>query len=156
MKKLVLSLVCLIAALSLISITFSAKPEIAKCFAEQTLEPSEVTQAGYRYVPPPIYHPTPYYHYHGGYHRGGPCFIATAAYEDPNHAYVKILQEFRDRWLMTNRPGQAFVGFYYENGPHAARFVQEHTYLKPAIRAVLLPVIGFAYVLNAIGDCKGG
>ncbi|MEK7285672.1 MAG: CFI-box-CTERM domain-containing protein, partial [Nitrospirota bacterium] len=42
------------------------------------------------------------------------CFIATAAYGSYLDPHVQVLRNFRDRHLLTNRPGQIFVHFYYQ------------------------------------------
>ena len=46
---------------------------------------------------------------------GGGCFIATAAYGSPLHPHLDSLRDFRDRFMMTNRPGRALVAFYYRH-----------------------------------------
>ena len=37
------------------------------------------------------------------------CFIATAAYGSPSHPYVKVLQDFKDRYLMPYKFGHLFI-----------------------------------------------
>jgi hypothetical protein len=72
---------------------------------------------------------------------GGGCYIATAAYRsylDP-HAYV--LRNFRDRYLLTNALGQAFVNSYYIYSPPLADFIRKHETLKIAARSTLEPVV---------------
>jgi hypothetical protein len=54
---------------------------------------------------------------------GGSCFVATAVYGDTHHADVETLRQFRDRLLLTNRPGRLMVRFYYWVGPILARWV---------------------------------
>ena len=44
----------------------------------------------------------------------GPCFIATAVYEDYNHPQVMVLRTFRDKYLLTNNLGTQFVNLYYK------------------------------------------
>jgi len=78
------------------------------------------------------------------------CFIATATYGNPDHPIVAILREFKDRHLETNIPGKAFIAFYNENGPLAADFVTRNEWTKPVVKAVILPVVGFAFVANSI------
>lgn len=76
------------------------------------------------------------------------CFIATAAYGYYSAPQVRALRKFRDEYLLTNAGGRAFVRWYYEHGPRAARFIDEHPSLKPAVRAALLPAVGGAMFLT--------
>lgn len=69
------------------------------------------------------------------------CFIATAAYGTPMAGEIQILREFRDEYLLTNRPGRAFVDFYYRTSPPIARFITDHPGLKPMVRTALVPAI---------------
>jgi hypothetical protein len=72
------------------------------------------------------------------------CFVATAAYGSPLAPSVLVLREFRDRFLVTNAPGRAFVRWYYTNSPAAARYLVEHPSLKPLAQAALAPVVAAA------------
>lgn len=74
---------------------------------------------------------------------GGGCFIATAAFGSPLEKHVKILRNFRDTHLMTNKPGRMFVAFYYKNSPPVADFISENIVLKLMVRAALMPFILF-------------
>ncbi len=69
------------------------------------------------------------------------CFIATAAYGSGLAPEVLTLREFRDRYLLTNGPGQALVEWYYRVSPPAAAFIAEHESLKTAARWGLTPVV---------------
>ena len=69
------------------------------------------------------------------------CFIATAAFGSGLAPEVLTLREFRDRYLLTNGPGQAFVDWYYRVSPPAAAFIAEHESLKTAVRWGLTPVV---------------
>jgi len=78
---------------------------------------------------------------------GGGCFIATAAFGSYLEPRVMLLKEFRDRYLLTNSPGKRFVKAYYQYGPHAANHVEEHDWLKPIVRVLLMPLVGISYIL---------
>ena len=77
----------------------------------------------------------------------GGCFIATAAFGSPMVGQVEILRQFRDRYLLTNHPGQKFVAWYYRNGPAAANYIKGKPLAKAAIRVALYPLIGFSFLL---------
>lgn len=72
---------------------------------------------------------------------GPACFIATAAYGSPMHEHVERLREFRDRFLLPNRAGQAFVGLYYRYSPAAARYISTRPWLRAAVRWLLAPLV---------------
>jgi len=76
------------------------------------------------------------------------CFIATAAYGYYSAPQVQALRNFRDRFLLTNEFGNAFVSWYYANGPAAAAWLNEHPQYKPLVRAALLPAIGMALFMT--------
>jgi uncharacterized repeat protein (TIGR02543 family) len=87
----------------------------------------------------------------GGGRGDGLCFIATAAYGSPLHPHVKILRDFRDKYLMPNTLGRNFVDVYYKYSPFVADIVTKHKVLKIATRIYLLPVIVFCYSLLHAG-----
>jgi hypothetical protein len=72
---------------------------------------------------------------------GGGCFIATAAWGSRLAPEVVTLREFRDRYLITNAAGQAFVEWYYRVSPPAAAFIAEHEALRTAARWGLTPIV---------------
>jgi PKD repeat protein len=76
---------------------------------------------------------------------GGRCFIATAAYGSYLDPQVMVLREFRDKYLLTNTPGKAFVAFYYRISPPIADFIARHEYVRVFTRLLLTSVI---YGLN--------
>ena len=82
---------------------------------------------------------------------GSACFIATAAYGSSIEPKVTLLRKFRDRFLLNNRMGNAFVDFYYEYSPPIANFIAIHASLRAATRWVLLPVINLSWVALHIG-----
>ena len=79
------------------------------------------------------------------------CFIATAAYGSPSEPHVKVLRDFRDRFLLTNSAGNAFVDLYYVYSPHIAEFIAKHANLQTMVRWSLLPFVGISWVLLKLG-----
>jgi uncharacterized repeat protein (TIGR02543 family) len=75
------------------------------------------------------------------------CFIATAAYGSKLQPCVVLLRQFRDQCLLVNRPGRAFVQFYYRYSPPLAHFIAHHAGLKLFVRVALLPLIGIACLM---------
>jgi lysophospholipase L1-like esterase len=83
----------------------------------------------------------------GGGGGGGGCFIATAAFGSDLAPKVILLKQFRDRFLLTNGPGRAFVNLYYHFSPPIADFIARHDLLKAGVRLFLYPLIAVAYLL---------
>jgi YVTN family beta-propeller protein len=79
------------------------------------------------------------------------CFIATAAYGSVLEPHVKILRDFRDRFLATNAPGKTILKVYYEFSPPIAHYIQSHDMLRIAVRCGLLPVVGISWLALSIG-----
>ncbi len=78
---------------------------------------------------------------------GGGCFIATAAFGSDLAPKVVLLKQFRDRFLLTNKPGTLFVKLYYRFSPPLAHFIAKHDLLRAGIRLMLYPLITLAYAL---------
>ena len=97
-------------------------------------------------IPLPVADYYTYYKLGNGAEEGGFCFIATAAYGSPLHPFVNVLREFRDRYLMTNSPGRAFVRQYYLSSPRAAEIIRHNGFLSLASKIVLLPAVAFAWL----------
>ncbi|MDH5218866.1 MAG: right-handed parallel beta-helix repeat-containing protein [Gammaproteobacteria bacterium] len=79
------------------------------------------------------------------------CFIATATYGSYDAKQVQIFRDFRDQFLLTNAVGAEFVKLYYQYGPAAASYLNEHPVLKPVMQALLYP-----YLLLASTFVDGG
>jgi uncharacterized repeat protein (TIGR02543 family) len=79
------------------------------------------------------------------------CFIATAAYGSEEHPHLRMLRDFRDRYLMPRKLGRIFVRFYYKYSPPIADFIGKHEGLKSVVRVSLLPVVAFSYSILRFG-----
>ncbi|MDD3270018.1 MAG: hypothetical protein PHX14_11910 [Syntrophomonadaceae bacterium] len=75
------------------------------------------------------------------------CFIATAAFGSKFEPSVALLRSFRDKFLLTNTLGKAFVKFYYRNSPPIANYIAHNALLKAGVRGFLAPVVGVVYLL---------
>jgi hypothetical protein len=75
------------------------------------------------------------------------CFIATAAFGSKFEPAVIILRAFRDKFLLSNAPGRAFIDFYYQNSPPVASYIANSRFLKAGVRALLTPVVGAVYLM---------
>ena len=82
---------------------------------------------------------------------GGGCFIATAAYGSIMEPRVKILRNFRDRFLLHNSIGKSFVRLYNTYSPPMADFIAKHDSLRAMVRISLLPVVGISWITLKIG-----
>jgi len=78
-----------------------------------------------------------------------PCFVATAAYGSPLADEIWALRRLRDRYLMTNPAGRAFVDAYYSVGPYAADIIAEHPWMRTTTRVFLTPLVALARYLTA-------
>lgn len=77
------------------------------------------------------------------------CFIATASY-GADTPEVGMLCEFRDKVLLTNPIGEAFVDAYYKLSPPIADIIRENEVLKSGVRVALKPLIIIAQ--NALDE----
>jgi len=87
----------------------------------------------------------------GGGGGGGGCFIATASYGSPMESHVKVLRDFRDRFLLTNGVGKAFVDLYYNYSPPVADFITSHNTMRLMVRWSLLPIVGLSWMSLQLG-----
>jgi uncharacterized repeat protein (TIGR01451 family) len=71
----------------------------------------------------------------------GNCFIATAAFGSYLAPEVRVLRQFRDSFLLTNRAGRAFVSWYYRVSPPIAEVITEHAWARWLVRGALMPVV---------------
>lgn len=75
------------------------------------------------------------------------CFIATAAFGSSMAGKIEVLRLLRDRVLMKNVAGRAFVQMYYRYSPPVARLIASEDGGRGVVRALLLPVIGLSFLL---------
>jgi hypothetical protein len=52
-----------------------------------------------------------------------------------------VLRDFRDRYLLTNAPGRAFVDWYYRVSPPIADVIADNSALKWVTRLGLTPLV---------------
>ncbi len=81
-----------------------------------------------------------------GFESGGYCFLATATYGSYTHGWVRVLRQFRDRFLLTNSWGKSFVVWYYRNSPPWAKWLQESPKARFASKILLAPVVFAAFL----------
>jgi hypothetical protein len=62
-----------------------------------------------------------------------------------------VLHGFRDRYLITNPLGQAFVDLYYAYSPSVADFIAKHGTLKAVVRWSLLPLVTVCWLTLRVG-----
>lgn len=65
---------------------------------------------------------------------GATCFVASVAYDDPNHPDVMFLRGYRDTILVNSSLGRGFIAWYWKTGPKLAKIVGKSKILKEASR----------------------
>jgi hypothetical protein len=68
---------------------------------------------------------------------GATCFVASAAYDDPNHPDVMYLRGFRDKVLAQNSAGRIFISLYWKIGPTLAIPVKRYATLRSIARGAI-------------------
>lgn len=72
---------------------------------------------------------------------GATCFVASVAYDDPNHPDVMFLRCFRDNVLNNSKNGQVFITWYWRNGPKLANVVGKSAVLRKVARFSISGVV---------------
>ena len=75
---------------------------------------------------------------------GGGCFIASALYGSSTAGEVRVLSDYRDRYLLSNEVGRKFVELYYRASPPVARFIEKHPALRKLARIQITPFVKVA------------
>lgn len=81
---------------------------------------------------------------------GATCFVASAAYDDPNHADVMFLRSYRDTFLKHHAAGRVFIRTYWVLGPVLAKPVARYPLLRRLSRFIISNIV---YVLQ--GRARG-
>ncbi len=87
-----------------------------------------------------------YYGNQLGFRTADSCFVATAAFGSIFHPYVRVLRDFRDRFLMGHVVGERLVSLYYRYSPPIADHIQSNGGLRFLTRIMLLPLVGMAWI----------
>jgi hypothetical protein len=87
----------------------------------------------------------------GGTDQGSFCFVATAAWGSPLEGSLDTLRSFRDGVLMQSEWGRDVVDAYYLYGRFAAAWIADKPFLRAVVRAVLTPVVWFAWLAVELG-----
>ncbi len=83
----------------------------------------------------------------GGTEKGDYCFIASAAYGDRDHPFVRTLRAWRDAYLAPHEAGRAFVAWYYRTGPLLAGLMAEAPAARPLVQLFLFPFVVCAWLM---------
>ncbi len=74
------------------------------------------------------------------------CFVVTATMGDDKHPTVALLRQFRAEFLSGSPMGEAFIRWYYQNGPKLAKVVKASTLCRVA--SYLMVVAPAAYIAS--------
>lgn len=76
-----------------------------------------------------------------------PKKITLAAFLFYLDYHVMVLRKFRDKHLLTNNYGKAFIAFHYRTSPPIADFIARREGIRTIVRLLLTPLIyGVKYV----------
>lgn len=72
---------------------------------------------------------------------GATCFVASVAYDDPNHPDVMFLRFFRDNELSKTNYGRRFISWYWKQGPKLARIIKGKPMLEKASKFIISKIV---------------
>lgn len=71
------------------------------------------------------------------------CSIATVTFGTELEDKTDVLRAFRDKYLVNNSLGKAFINAYYKYSPPVADYIAKRAWLRRLVRIILLPLIEF-------------
>lgn len=72
---------------------------------------------------------------------GATCFVASVAFDDPNHPDVMFLRTYRDTVLQNSKLGRSFIAWYWQTGPKLATLVSRSTAMKNFSRFFISKIV---------------
>lgn len=72
---------------------------------------------------------------------GTTCFVATAAYGDPDHGDVAFLRQYRNKTLKKSALGRIFIALYWKVGPSLAEPVIKYKTLQLTVRCMISALV---------------
>ncbi|MDD3884030.1 MAG: hypothetical protein PHW66_03770 [Gallionella sp.] len=72
---------------------------------------------------------------------GATCFVASVAYDDPNHPDVMWLRWYRDNMLCYSKIGRRFIDWYWRCGPKIAKVVDRSLILRRGARFGIAQIV---------------
>lgn len=72
---------------------------------------------------------------------GATCFVASVAYDDPNHPDVMYLRWLRDNFLIESKSGRVFIAWYWKYGPKLAKIVKRFCWLRNLSRWIIARIV---------------
>lgn len=73
--------------------------------------------------------------------KSGPCFIATAAFENVQTPEVAFLRNFRDHTLTKSSSGRSFISAYQKFSPPLANTIARSQTIKRLFRSIIRLII---------------
>lgn len=79
------------------------------------------------------------------------CFIATAAFGSDMDQHVKMLRDFRNKFMAPHWIGRKLVKAYYSVSPPLAKWISQHENARSLTRWMLWPILGWANLALQFG-----